>query len=299
MALTSIAHDGIEISVDSKGAQLMSLRTAAGEYLWQGDDRWWPRRAPVLFPIVGNIRADQARSAAGPVSLKRHGLARNEEFELVENDGCGLAYRLVSSERTRAQFPYDFELTLAYRIEGGSLTQEFTVANTGDVELPYVVGGHPAFNVPAPGAAGEDFSQYRLEFAERWTYATPKIDTASGLLDFDERVALLDDADTLALDHATFDIDTLVFEDVPQRTVTLAGPSGAGMRVDFDGFDYLGVWSAAGGAPFVALEPWLGCATAADEDDVFEHKRGMQALAPGETRSHAFTMTPLDATHNG
>ena len=293
MALTTIASDGMQITVDSKGAQLMSLRTDAGEYLWQGDERWWPRRAPVLFPIVGNIRRDQASSAAGPISLKRHGLARNEEFELVEDDGASLAFRLRSSEATRAQFPYDFELELAYRIEGASLEQRFTVTNAGAREMPYVVGGHPAFNVPAPGAEAEDFSEYRLEFAERWTYATPRIDTESGLLDFDDRISLLDDADTLALDHATFDIDTLVFEDVPQRTVTLAGPSGAGMRVDFDGFDYLGVWSAAGGAPFVALEPWLGCATAADEDDVFEHKRGMQVLAPGETRTHAFTMTPL------
>ena len=65
------------------------------------------------------------------------------------------------------------------------------------------------------------------------------------------------------------------------------------MRLDFPGFDYLGVWSAANDAPFVAVEPWTGCATAADEDDILEHKRGMASLAPGETTTHAFTITLL------
>ena len=65
------------------------------------------------------------------------------------------------------------------------------------------------------------------------------------------------------------------------------------MRVDFDGFDYLGVWSAANDAPFVALEPWRGTATGTDEDDVFEHKRGMDFLEPGESAEYAFFMRPL------
>ena len=65
------------------------------------------------------------------------------------------------------------------------------------------------------------------------------------------------------------------------------------MQVDFDGFDYLGVWSAANDAPFVALEPWTGCATATDEDDEFEHKRGMTTLSPGEKHSWSFSLMPL------
>ena len=41
--------------------------------------------------------------------------------------------------------------------------------------------------------------------------------------------------------------------------LTLLGTkSGHGVRVEFPGFPYIGVWSAAHDAPFVALEPWLG-----------------------------------------
>ena len=73
----------------------------------------------------------------------------------------------------------------------------------------------------------------------------------------------------------------------------MVGPAGHGIEVDFEGFDYLGVWSAANNAPFVAIEPWCGTATGTDEDDTFENKRGMKILEPGGVSENAFFMRPL------
>jgi galactose mutarotase-like enzyme len=154
-----------------------------------------------------------------------------------------------------------------------------------------VVGGHPAFNVPAPGDDA-DFSEYQLKFARPWTYASPTISTETGLLDYGTKFTLVDDSDTLPLTHELFDVDTLTFEDVPDRTVRLVGPAGHGMQVDFPGFDFLGVWSAPD-APFVALEPWCGTATRTDEDDVFEHKQGTIVLAPHTSTTRCFAMRPF------
>ncbi len=291
--ISTIRLGNMEASVDSAGAQLMSVKKDGREYLWQGDPTWWPRRAPVLFPIVGNIREDRAESAQGEVRFGRHGLARNYEHALVEKGDDFLTYELVSSDDSRKKFPFDFRLNMTYRLVEGGLEQHFAVTNTGNVTLPYVVGGHPAFNVPAPGTEGESFEDYRLQFAEPWTYSSPTISTETGLLDFQNRFSLVEDSDSLPLTHRLFDVDTLTFEDVPQRTVSLVGPSGHGVRVDFEGFDYLGVWSAANDAPFVAIEPWRGTATGTDEDDVFEHKRGMDFLEPGESSEYFFTIIPL------
>ncbi len=290
--ITSISFGRISAAVDSAGAQLMSLKLDGNEYLWQRDERWWPRCAPVLFPIVGNIRDDRATSAQGEIKFGRHGLARTYEHTLIDQGEDFLTYELLSSDDSRAKFPYDFCLRMTYRIVDDGLAQEFYVENTGDVTLPFVVGGHPAFNVPAPGDDA-DFSAYCLKFAKPWSYASPTISTETGLLDWGTRFTLLEDSDTLPLTHELFDVDTLTFEDVPERTVTLVGPAGHGMRVDFDGFDYLGVWSAAGGAPFVALEPWCGTATRTDEDDVFEHKQGMMFLEPGQSIVKTFVMRPF------
>ena len=289
--ISSIAKGRVTAAVDSAGAQLMSLTLDGGEYLWQRDERFWPRCAPVLFPIVGNIRNDRADSAQGEIKFGRHGLARNYEHDLIARGDDSLTYELVSSDDTRAKYPYDFCLRMTYRIVDDALEQEFYVENTGDVTLPFVVGGHPAFNVPAPGDDA-DFSAYCLKFAKAWSYTSPTISTETGLLDWQDRFVLLEDSDTPALTHELFDVDTLTFEDVPERTVTLTGPAGHGMRVDFDGFDYLGVWSAPN-APFVALEPWCGTATRTDEDDVFEHKQGMMFLAPGESVTKTFVMRPF------
>ncbi len=289
----TISCKSLSASIDTAGAQLMSLKKEGGEYLWQRDPQWWPRCAPVLFPIVGNIRDDRADSAQGEIRFGRHGLARNYDFEVTACSDDSVTMSLSSNDDTRKKFPFDFRLDMTYACTSDALEQRFAVTNTGTVTLPFVVGGHPAFNVPAPGAGDEAFSDYVLKFAEPWTYASPTINTTTGLIDYQTRFSLLEDSDTLELSHQLFDVDTLIFEDVPQRTVSLVGPSGHGMRVDFDGFDYLGVWSAANDAPFVALEPWRGTATGTDEDDVFEHKRGMDFLEPGESAEYAFFMRPL------
>ena len=156
--------------------------------------------------------------------------------------------------------------------------------------LPFSVGGHPAFNIPVEGT-DEAFDEYDFTFAEPWHAECPKI-VEGGLADPTDTFVVLDGGDTLPLTRSCFDYDTMVFNHVPGNTVSLTGRrSGHGVRVDFPGFDYLGVWSMAPDAPFVAIEPWTGHATLTTEDDVLEHKEGITLLAPGATDKRTFTIT--------
>ena len=292
--LTTICSGDLTATVDSMGAQLMSLTCAGAEYLWQGDPKFWPRRAPVLFPIVGCLKNDEAMSAAGPVHLKRHGLARTNEHSIVERSESSVTFQLDSDEATRELYPFDFRLNMTYSTDGTSLAQRFAVTNTGDVDLPFTQGGHPAFNVPMPGAEGERFDDYALVFAERWSPEVPVIDER-GLHDFGRMTRLMDNDRELPLSHELIERHaTLVFHDVPKNRVTLVGTrSNHGVELEFDGFDYLGVWTASPEAPFLAVEPWHGCATAYDESDRFEDKRSTITLAPDERAELAFTVTPF------
>ena len=292
--LTTICSGDLTATVDSMGAQLVNLTCAGAEYLWQGDPKFWPRRAPVLFPIVGCLKNDEAMSAAGPVHLKRHGLARTNEHSIVERSESSVTFQLDSDEATRELYPFDFRLNMTYSTDGTSLAQRFAVTNTGDVDLPFTLGGHPAFNVPMPGAEGERFDDYALIFAERWSPEVPVIDER-GLHDFGRMTRLMDNDRELPLSHELIERHaTLVFHDVPKNRVTLVGTrSNHGVELEFDGFDYLGVWTASTEAPFLAVEPWHGCATAYDESDRFEDKRSTITLAPGERAELAFTVTPF------
>ena len=315
----SLRHGRLSAAIDPMGAQLISLQLDGHEYLWQGDPRFWARRAPVLFPIVGSLRDGRAESAQGPCVMGRHGIARNYEHAVVDRaaDGSSVAFELRDSAETRAAYPYSFKLNMTYAITGeATLSQTFRVTNTGDATLPFCVGGHPAFNVPVgaslqdagdgegeacggsdaarvplSAAAGEAFEDYVLKFVRPWSCTLPVIGE-DGLMSWDNAFECPQGSDTVALTHASFAHDALMFTDVPDSVLTLLGTkTGHGVRVEFPGFPYIGVWSAANDAPFVALEPWSGHTTAHDEDDVFEHKARMTLLAPGETNERTFHLT--------
>lgn len=293
--VTSIQSGQLTAKIDSMGAQLCSMALNGAEYLWQADPAVWGRHAPVLFPIVGSLRNKTAESAAGTCHMERHGVARINEHKLVSlaEDGSSATFELTENESTLAAYPYKFKLNMTYAITGpATLSQTFKVTNTGSVDLPFSVGGHPAFNVPAPGAEDEAFEDYVVKFAEPFSCKVPRVQP-DGLCNFDEAQDL-PGGDTLPLTHETFANDSLMFTDVPGSTLTLLGTkSGHGVKVDFEGFKYIAVWSAVGEAPFVALEPWTGYTTSSSEDDVLEHKDNITILAPGEVDERTFHITLL------
>ena len=286
--IISISNGSLTASIDTMGAQLMSLRKGESEYLWQGDSNWWPRRAPILFPIVGVLKDSKAESAEGTISLARHGLARLNQFEVVEQSPSSVTLQLKSTEETRKSYPYDFELKLIFSVAGDTLTQTYEVTNPANVVLPFTLGAHPAFNIPIPGVEAASLDQYHLSFTRSWTSYGPSI-TDEGLCDYTTPQRLIVNSDTLPLSWELIDREkTITLENVPDRCITLTAsteaPSEAhGIQMDFEGFDYLGIWSAAPGCPFVALEPWCGIADTVDTDGVFEHKPGIISLDPEQS----------------
>ena len=80
METHEIAADGVCAAIRDAGAELVSLRDAAGEeLLWQGGHEW-PRQAPVLFPIVGKLAGNVLRDSGKTYTLGQHGFARDCRF---------------------------------------------------------------------------------------------------------------------------------------------------------------------------------------------------------------------------
>lgn len=290
---TTIKSSGITAKIQSLGAQLTSIQDAGGvEYLWQGDAKYWGGQAPVLFPVVGALRDGKTEIEGSVYEMKRHGFARGMEFSIVEQQEDKVVFSLRANEESRKMYPFDFELRLEYRVEGGKLYNKYVVVNHDQRVMPFVVGGHPAFHCPV--SSDEKFEDYVVEFEQNEIADCPSVNMKTGLIDFGKRTRVLENERTISLHHELFYQDALVFDALNSRKVSLYNPrTGKGVAMEFPGFDYLGVWSASNDAPFVALEPWTGCATCEDEDNVMEHKRNMTMLQPGETFSVEFSVAIL------
>ena len=260
--LIHIKNENETAAIDTLGAELVSFMGDDGfEHIWQGE--WY--------------------------EMKRHGVARHEEFTVTEQGEDYVTLQLTANEETKKQYPFDFVLTVSYYLTGSSITTKFTVKNADTKPMPFCIGGHPGFNIPIQ--SDEIFEDYDIVFEEKEEQKCPTLDMESCLIDFEKTNFELDDTDTIPLQHSLFYKDALVFENLNSTCVSLKSrQSGRGVMMEFSGFPMLGIWSAANDGPYVALEPWTGCATAVQEDDVFEKKHGMRTLQPGEEAEYAYTV---------
>lgn len=287
--LATITNGVYTAQVDSLGAQLVSLKGPEGfEHLWVGDPQYWREHAPVLFPIVGALRDNRTQIGGEWYSMNRHGFAKASQFTLVEEGKDRLAYCLTADAETEKSYPFQFALTVAYTLKADGYETEFTVENRGEEPLPFVIGGHPGFNVPVNEAAA--FEDYVIRFEQPETQRCPVI-LDTGLIDPTQTAYELREEREIPLTHPLFYKDALVFEGLNSRKVQVVNPqTGRGVEMDFSQFPLLGIWSAKNDGPYVCLEPWTGCATQTTEGDSFLEKKGMQLLPPGEKKAYAFSV---------
>ena len=82
----TLKSEAITATVKADGAELCSLKNAAGtELLWQAGPQW-PRHAPLLFPIVGRLKNDELRLGGKTYAMTQHGFARDQRFEWSERE---------------------------------------------------------------------------------------------------------------------------------------------------------------------------------------------------------------------
>ena len=63
------------------------------------------------------------------------------------------------------------------------------------------------------------------------------------------------------------------------------------MRLDFQEFPNLIIWSTVNKGPFIALEPWSGLSTSLEEGDCLEDKKNVRLLPAGKKEEIGFDIT--------
>lgn len=256
------------------------------EFIWQADPQVWPRHAPVLFPIVGKLQDNSYSYQGQTYQLPQHGFARDEVFELVEEEANRLTFELRDSPATRRAYPFAFRLRISYELEGNTVTVRYGVRNPGDEELLFSIGGHPGFNCPL--LPGELFTDYFLEFEQPETLERFLVE--DGLLT-GETEKVMENKRVLPLRDDLFAKDALVLKSFASGRLTLkSNRHPHQVEVSYEGFPYLGIWSKPVGASFLCIEPWYGIASTIGSSTDLTQKEGIIGLPPGEEFSCSYTI---------
>lgn len=275
-----IENDELKVAISTIGAELQSIynKLNSQEYLWNADPDYWAKKSPVLFPIVGGLKNNQYHFNGKTYVLNRHGFARENEFEVIQVSNKIVQFILSSSDKTKAIYPFDFKLTIEYRIEKNKLFTKYIVQNLTEDEMYFSIGAHPAFKVPL--VEKTNFDDWFLEFNSIENAAIFPL-TKDGLLEINPNT-FFQNTNHLQLKKELFYKDALVFKDLKSSTISLKSTSSkTGLTMQFDDFNFFGIWSAKN-ADFICLEPWCGIADSINSDGNFTQKEGINKLSSNE-----------------
>ena len=246
----------LSIEVSAHGAELCSIFSNGKEYLWQANPAFWKRHSPVLFPIVGSVWENEYRNEGTTYALTQHGFARDMEFTLILEHDDEVRYQLVSNEETLKKYPFPFCLEIGYRIHGKKIDVTWEVKNTGEKEMHFQIGAHPAFCYPDFDAATEERGFFGFGKKNSLKYI---LISEKGCADPDTKYSLNLTDGLLPLDIHTFDKDALILENSQVRQVTLYNKDKQPYLSLHFNAPVVGLWShPSTNAPFVCIEPWFG-----------------------------------------
>ena len=275
--LYTINNGILEASIESKGAELRNLKLMEEdtEFMWGADPEYWGKTSPVLFPFVGGLKDDSYTYKGITYKGSKHGFARDTEFEVVENTGDKIVFKLSSTERTLKDYPFEFDFFMTYSFAGTELLIEYRVENKTEGEIYFSLGAHPAFATPTT----EDikFSDYYLEFEHEEKAKTYVLD---GLFVSKKKRDYLE-GKKINLKEDIFVNDAIMFEGLSSKVVSLKNNVNSRcVTMDYTGFPIIAFWNVPG-ADYVCIEPWCGIADFVGNSGKIEEKYGIERLPEG------------------
>ena len=201
-----LSNETLEAIVNPIGAELSSLIHNSSELIWQGDDKFWSGRAPILFPIVGALKDGRMTHLGQQYEMPRHGIARRATFNCIDQSDTKLCMSLKASDETRLVYPWNFELQVHFKLRDSELEVSYVVLNHDNTDLLFSIGSHPAFALDIGHA--HQLQDYAISFDQPEDFATYPL-TKDGLLEINTRPLATTD-NRIVLSKDIFNDDALV-----------------------------------------------------------------------------------------
>lgn len=284
----TLSNDNIQASFNSLGAELISVKDKEGcEYIWHADPKFWASHSPIMFPICGRLPNGKYTFEGKTYEMVHHGFARSSEFELAEKTDSKIVFALKANDKTRAIYPFEFELKITYTLNGNKLEMRGDIKNTDTKTLPASFGAHPGFNVPLDSGS---FDDWYVEFDEDCT--PDLIIFSENLLDSGKRSPYpLKDSRILPLSHSLFEIDGVFLTHIAKKATLKSDNSSRSITLTFPQMSYLGLWHAPRTeAPYVCIEPWCSIPSMEGMPDDIMQKQAMFHILPNKEKSVSLLM---------
>lgn len=286
--MITIENEFLKVAIRAKGAEITSIynKKTGLEHIWQATAEVWGWHAPNLFPVVGECAQEEILIDGKSYPMSRHGFARTSVFSLIDSTDVHAKFSLLYNDDTLAVYPYKFAFQVLYDLFDSELRVSYKVINYDDQTIYFSVGAHPAFNIPF--FKDEVYADYYLEF-EQEEELHKHLLTKGGLFSGGTELVPLD-GNKLPLTTGLFAQDALVFKNLASQSIHIKSKNHPHqVTVKYPQFNYMGIW-AKSGAPFVCIEPWLGCADTEGKTGELKDKEAIHSLELGHVFEADFTI---------
>lgn len=218
---------------------------------------------PVLFPTPGKLANDAWSYGGKRGTLPQHGFARNEAWDRVGERGFQLSW-----DARDGVWPWSCAMGIVFKLRGRTLRLDIAVMNASSEPMPFGIGFHPYFFVPAA-------DKPRARVVTGATKAFDNVTKTAVAIDKPIDLAAKE-VDLHLLDHGK----TECALELPSHAIVVRGSRE---------FTHWVVWTLAG-KDFICVEPWTCPGNAVNTGD------RVITLAPGESRT-AWIEIELRARH--
>ena len=286
-----IENDWLKVDIARNGAEVRNVKhkKTGLDYMWTGDNAYWGRVSPVLFPIVGRLKEDHYHLNGQTYKMSQHGFLRDVEFDVEKQTTTNVSFVFESAGRFMDIFPFEFKATIHYLLKEDSLIVEWEIVNENKEEMYFSIGAHPAFRVPL--VENETLEDYVLQFTPASNKNVMEYELENSII---HEKGTANEISTMQLTPSLFAHDALVYSNIDQVTL-VSNKSSHGVEVMFKDFPFVGIWSKFNEtdgtiAPFVCIEPWYGIADTTHASGNLKEKVGINKLYAGKTFKAEYKM---------
>ena len=276
------------------GAELLSFKLDGIEKIHQGENSvdengkvYWKRQYPVLFPTVGKCKKNQTIINGKAYEMQIDGFIKDMEFEPISKLDNFHSYLFKSDKKLIDKYPYEFSLIVTYRTDENKLTTIYKVINEGDTDMPFGIGGKPAFQINLEDLEKEN---YYLEFEEE----EGKIHflyLVDGLVGIEYAKNIMTDKKTIPLNVEIFKNDAVIMKGLKSKKISLKkkGVDKPVLSFYYEGFPYIAIWSKPK-SPFLCIMPWMTTPDSINGSGVFRQKTDILLLPPKQEFECKYTV---------